>query len=276
MTTIIIIRRRVISGTGTGITGPIDSSTIVDGSIQAVDLAPLSVTNEKIGTVAGNKITGVITNATVSGAQIGDNTIDASLKLQTGTVTLATLSADVLSRLNIVDGSVTASKLASPLGGTINMGGSAIQFALPHGQYLNFPESSIGTQTNTHYCRSSSGFAWYRNGSHSDNQLDPGPGGTLLLRLDADGSMVAKGDILTYSDARLKTNIEPLENALARIQKLHGCTFERDGRRSAGVLAQDVQEVLPEAVTEHEGVLTVAYSQLVGLLIEAIKEVAKQ
>jgi len=66
---------------------------------------------------------------------------------------------------------------------------------------------------------------------------------------------------------------------LSKIQKLAGYTFYKTDqpRRETGVIAQEIQEVLPEAVFENEkGILGVAYGNLVGLLIEGIKELSLQ
>lgn len=277
--TIIIIRRR--GGTvGGGFTGPIDSSGIIDESVQAIDLAPMSVTDEKIATVAANKITGALTNATIHGSAIEDGTVNASTKLQTGSVTLDRLSAEILGQLGIPDRSVAATKLASPIGGTLNMGGSEVLFTTPHRQFIVLPGAAgSGTQTDAHYFRTpaSAGFAWYRGGSHSNNQYDPGPGGTLLLRLDTDGNLTAKGDLLTLSDERLKTDVQVIRRALDKLTGIRGCTFTLEGRRAAGVIAQDVEKVLPEAVhTLHDNSLSVAYPQLLGLVVEAVKELDRK
>jgi hypothetical protein len=72
----------------------------------------------------------------------------------------------------------------------------------------------------------------------------------------------------------LKTNIQTIENALLLVEKMRGVTFERNGRRSVGVIAQEMQEVLPQVVhKENESeYLAVAYGNIVGVLIEAIKE----
>ena len=91
------------------------------------------------------------------------------------------------------------------------------------------------------------------------------------------GSIVAAGNVTAYSDIRLKTNIEIIPNALDKVKKLRGVTFDRtdnpDVGRQTGVIAQEVKEVLPEAVSGHELTqYTVAYGNMVGLLIEAIKE----
>lgn len=103
--------------------------------------------------------------------------------------------------------------------------------------------------------------------------------GTLTVT----GFIKSAADITAYytSDARLKTNIQKIDNALAKTASLDGITFAwnelAEGKdaaeREPGVLAQQVQGVLPEAVVEREnGYLAVRYEKLVPLLIEAIKE----
>jgi hypothetical protein len=109
------------------------------------------------------------------------------------------------------------------------------------------------------------------------------------VRIEADGDMHADGDVIAYSttisDERLKTGIMPITNALAKVNQLKGCTFTytADGKESAGLIAQDVEKVLPSAVTEKELPLKIAdgekykvlqYDQTIGLLVEAIKELS--
>ena len=91
--------------------------------------------------------------------------------------------------------------------------------------------------------------------------------------------MIAQSTTIS-SDRRLKENIERVPNALNKVQALNGVTFDwkKTGEKSAGVIAQEVQEVLPEAVKEvtalgnGETHLTVNYHALTSILIEAIKE----
>ena len=91
------------------------------------------------------------------------------------------------------------------------------------------------------------------------------------------GDFTATGDITAYSDLRVKKNIEPITDALNKVDQLNGVTFERSDQknntRHAGLIAQDLQKVLPEVVQENDdGILSVAYGNTVGLLVEAIKE----
>ncbi|KZN45255.1 tail fiber domain-containing protein [Pseudoalteromonas luteoviolacea] len=90
------------------------------------------------------------------------------------------------------------------------------------------------------------------------------------------GAITATGDVTAFSDARLKSNIKPITEALAAVGKLEGVTFERaDGqsdRRYTGLIAQNVEQACPEAVYEQDDYKSVAYGNLVGLLVEGIKE----
>ena len=94
--------------------------------------------------------------------------------------------------------------------------------------------------------------------------------------IDVSGSIVADSTITASSDRRLKENIETIPNALEKVQAITGVTFDRndlEDSRQTGVIAQDVEAVLPEAVRENDkGIKSVAYGNMVGLLIEAIKE----
>jgi hypothetical protein len=93
--------------------------------------------------------------------------------------------------------------------------------------------------------------------------------------LDVVGTIYASGNITAFSDARFKENIEPIDKALEKICSIGGYTYNKIGqtRRDTGVMAQELKDILPEAVhgTEDTG-YSVAYGNLVGILIEAIKE----
>jgi len=93
------------------------------------------------------------------------------------------------------------------------------------------------------------------------------------------GNFTATGDITAYSDDSLKTNVQTIDGALGRVEAIRGVTFERieDGSVSTGVIAQELEAVLPEAVkTDDNGVRHVAYGNITGLLIEAVKELSAQ
>jgi hypothetical protein len=95
------------------------------------------------------------------------------------------------------------------------------------------------------------------------------------------GNLTAVYDVTAYSDARLKENVVTVENALEKVTGLRGVTYNRkdtnDGKRHLGVIAQEVESILPEVVKEdQDGIKHVAYGNMVGVLIEAIKEQQNQ
>jgi len=92
-------------------------------------------------------------------------------------------------------------------------------------------------------------------------------------------SFTASGNITAYSDLRLKENIVTVDNALDKVMQLRGVYYNRvedkTQKRKVGVIAQEIQKVLPEVVLEDNDTnktLSVDYGNIVGLLIEAIKE----
>ena len=87
---------------------------------------------------------------------------------------------------------------------------------------------------------------------------------------------VSSPNFVSSSDARLKTDVETIAGALALVSALRGVRFTMDGTRQIGVIAQEVDAVLPEVVQcdPGTGLLSVAYGNITGLLIEAVKELA--
>lgn len=101
-------------------------------------------------------------------------------------------------------------------------------------------------------------------------------GTTLAATLSGAGAFTAVGNVTAYSDARVKTNIKTIDNALSKVLALRGVTYNRtdleDKSEQIGVIAQEVKEILPQVVQENDGHYSVAYGNIVGVLIEAIKE----
>jgi hypothetical protein len=110
--------------------------------------------------------------------------------------------------------------------------------------------------------------------------------GNILLGTDTDngerlyvsGSIRATGSITANSDVRLKKNIERIENALEKVGQISGYTYNTiyDQDRHAGVIAQEINKVLPEIVNKgNDGLMGVEYGNISALLIEAIKDLKK-
>ena len=108
--------------------------------------------------------------------------------------------------------------------------------------------------------------------------------GTKRMDVSNAGDARFDGNVTAYSsfsDLRLKDNIEVIPNALEKVSELRGVTFDykADGKRNTGLIAQEVKRVLPEVVYEthtfenqEDNVLALNYGNMVGLLVEAIKE----
>jgi len=136
--------------------------------------------------------------------------------------------------------------------------------------------TQIGQDTNDYYSIGATAHNWYLDGAND-------------MRLENDGDLHVDGDLIAYSttvsDERLKTNIQVIDNALEKVNSLRGVTFHytMDGRDAAGLIAQEVEKVLPSAIRnkklslkQDDGIeyKTLQYDQTIGLLVEAIKELS--
>ena len=230
-------------------TGLITSTMIADGTIATGDIADSAITTAKIATnaVGANQIG---TNA-VTTAKITDLNVTTA-KIADDAVTNAKIAADAVGTTEIADAAVTQAKL-----GTINTIGSA-------------PTKTVwDTSTNTK-------IDWYVNSSNH-------------MRLDQNGDLNVNGDVVAYStavasDKTLKNNISNIEDPIEKVKQLNGVTFnwKKNGKESGGVIAQEVQQVLPGLVSQVQELndssshLAVDYNGIIGLLVETVKEQQKQ
>jgi hypothetical protein len=101
-----------------------------------------------------------------------------------------------------------------------------------------------------------------------------GTGGSWISRTDNSGNFTATGDVTAYSDERLKENVHTIRDAVALVSRMRGVFYDRvdTGKAGVGVIAQEMQEILPQVVHQNDGTLSVAYGNIVGVLIEAVKE----
>ena len=139
------------------------------------------------------------------------------------------------------------------------------------GQY-NSSGSSV-TNNATSFSTSNTAFV-IGNGADSDNKSD-----AFKVMFNGDttvsNDLTVSGDVVISSDARLKSNIVSLGSTLAKLLQIDGksYTMKKDGKQKIGVLAQEIQEVFPELVTEDDNeMLAVNYQGLVPVLINALKE----
>ena len=116
------------------------------------------------------------------------------------------------------------------------------------------------------------------NGTDSSNRSDAFK---VMFNGDATVSndLTVNGDVTVSSDARLKANIVSLGATLSKLLNIDGKTYtvKKNGAQKIGVLAQDIQEVFPELVSEdNEGMLSVNYQGFIPVLINALKEQQKE
>ena len=224
--------------------------------------------------VMGEIADGKITRAKLSTATLTNADINASAAIA-GTKISPDFGSQNIATTGTVDGrdvSADGSKLDGiESGATADQTGSEIASALV-AQSI-YTTGNIGRDANDHI-------------AFTDNtQMDIYINNLNEFRFEADGDFHADGDIIAYStttasDRRLKENIEVIPNALDKVQALNGVSFDwkKTGEKSAGVIAQEVQAVLPEAVKEitplkgGDSHLSVNYHALTSILIESIKE----
>ena len=178
----------------------------------------------------------------------------------------------------------------------------AVSFTAGSGAY-NSTTGVITIPTNTNQLTNGAGFiTGYTETDTLDTVLARGATSARAVShgaLTVSGAITATGEITAYySDKRLKTNIKPIENALAKTLSLHGVTYNANEvaatfgytntEQQVGLLAQDVQAVLPQVIApapfdikvvdgkevskSGEDYITVKYEKIVALLVEAIKE----
>jgi len=141
------------------------------------------------------------------------------------------------------------------------------------------------TVSNTYGSATNPNQYWRLNGA-GGFEIVNSPYNAVLFTFTQGGDLTAAGNVTAYSDRKLKTNFEPIENALSKVLQLNGVTFTRVDKedtttRYAGLIAQDVEPVLPEAIQKNDTisygeVLSVDYNGTIALLVEAIKEQQEQ
>jgi len=186
-------------------------------------------------------------------------------------------SADVTDATNVASAGA-AMLTGATFTGTVNVGTLQITTA-----------GNIALDDNdTIFFGTGSDVEFFCNGTHMYTDLNSGignwyirDGSTTRFTFDDAGSFTATSNITAYSDRKLKDNLEVIPNALDKVSQLTGYTYDRidmDGVRQSGLIAQDVQEVLPEVIVNNvdpdsgEETLSVAYGNMIGLLVEAVKE----
>jgi hypothetical protein len=211
----------------------------LSGSTGAVTVTNSGVTSAVAGTgVTVSGATGAVTFSIGQSVATSASPSFAAITASTGTTTAA--------------GSFTSSGAT----GTV-----VITDTATNGVYLKMVGNGVTTPNK--YLRVNSGIFYITNSAASSN----------IITVDDSGNLTAAANVTAYSDARLKKDVSTIDNALDLVGKMRGVRYTRTDTetKGIGVIAQEMQEVLPEVVMEGEN-LSVAYGNIVGVLIEAIKE----
>jgi hypothetical protein len=207
------------------------------------------------GDLSYNPTTGVI-SFSATGAPV------ISVAGKTGSVTLNT--ADVAESTNLYFTNARARTAISVSGaGSYNSSTGVITINAA-------PVTSVAGKTGavTLAIADTSGLQTALDGKYSAS------GGTISGNVSVSGTVTATGDITAFSDERTKSNVETITEALYKVKAMRGVSYisKFNMEERIGVIAQEVERVVPEVVHTHEnGLKSVAYQNLVGLLIEAIK-----
>jgi hypothetical protein len=266
------------TSTGLSVTGAITTNSTFDGRDVATDGTKL----DGIATSANNYVhpnhSGEVTSTADGGTVIASNVVDEdNLKVSNSPTNGYMLTAQSGNTGGLTWAAApTDTNTTYTAGGDYGMTLSGTEFRLEDDRRRNSSSTDIysgNTHDYTHY-DADVGIRWYTANAEDMRLTDAGD-------LHVDGNITAYS--ATVSDERLKTDIKPIENALDMLDHIGGYTFNyiKDNKASAGVIAQEVEKVLPSAVKDIDGVFhgshhethkTVEYDQLIGVLIAAVKE----
>ena len=186
-----------------------------------------------------------------------------------------------LSVTGTISGPVSASTLAASssasLSSTLSVNGVLTANNYIQVNYAGAGALSVNTSNNL------GGLIFYNGasatGRYGSNSTYPffiqSGGGSTMLYCDTSGNFTAAGNVTAYSDAKLKKDVETIKEPMSLVRRMRGVFYNRieDDKAGVGVIAQEMQEVLPQVVQTNDGTLSVAYGNISGVLIEALKNI---
>ena len=145
------------------------------------------------------------------------------------------------------------------------------------GSYTSWNYTGIG-EANFINIHTAGGFKWLKVRGWSGSSINPNQSGLIsIMHLEQNGNLTTTGTVTESSDIRFKENIVTIDSPLDKIMMMRGVYYTRKESpesRNIGVIAQEIEKVLPEVVftdTEKEKYKSVSYGNIVAILIEGIK-----
>ena len=266
-------------GAGYG-TGTAHAYTAAGSAGQVLTSAGVGAPTWTTPTTAVTTISGGTTGLTPASATSGTVTLGGTLVASNGGTGVATLTGLVYGNGTAAMSAATAAQVVGVIGATAvtnatnstACSGLAASATLCNGNYNTTNAQNNGTDG---WWRSTGSAGWYSTSFGVGIYATE----TTNVRTYNGANFIAAGNVTAYSDIRLKENVKTIPNALEKVQAIRGVTFTRNDMEDTekvhtGVIAQEVLAVFPEAVmlAREDDFYTVAYGNMVGLLIEAIKE----
>jgi hypothetical protein len=211
------------------------------------------------------------TNGTSIVLASGANVNDVLLVISYGTFQVADLGTALTSALDIGSQKITGSAVSLDSSGNITLDADGAIINLSDGGTDFGRLANNGTNFQIQSLVSDKDLLFVGNDGGSEITA-------LTIDMSAAGAATFNNDVTAFSDVILKDDINTIDNALARVTGMRGVFFNRKDNsqtRQTGVIAQEVQPFLPEVVREtkdEKKIKSVAYGNMVGVLIEAIKE----
>ena len=144
--------------------------------------------------------------------------------------------------------------------------------------------AASGTVLNINSSDNTKGIIEFRGAGNARSRIGANASNTFIVMntsntnmfvVDTSGNITATGDVTANSDIAFKSDIETLDGN--KVFDMRGVSFMKDGRRGSGVVAQEIEKIAPELVhVGPDGKKSVAYGNLVGYLIEAVKDLQKE
>jgi hypothetical protein len=257
-------------GTGVAFNGSTSQTTTVRASaIAGNNTITLPTTT---GTLVSTGDTGTVTSNMIADLNITNSDVSATAAIVYSKLNLTSsiINTDIAANAGIDIGKLSANKISGiPLGSNLNN--------LTAGSFINYDSGTTYNGSTAITVSVAATTANTGNTVVARNSSGDFTAGTISVTNLTASQTVQAQDFNSTSDENLKTNIVTVENGLETIKSLRGVTFDwkSNQKPSIGVIAQELEKVLPELVTDGDP-KTVNYNGLIGILIEAVKELSAE